>query len=63
MSVVPAKVAGVAEVIVASPPRVHRGVLAAAWVAGADRLLAMVGAQAIPAIAFGPQRLPRVDNR
>ncbi|MFY0116384.1 histidinol dehydrogenase, partial [Acinetobacter baumannii] len=62
MSVVPAKVAGVAEVIVASPPRVHPGVLAAAWVAGADRLFAMGGAQAIAALAYGTQRVPRVDK-
>jgi len=62
MSVVPAKVAGVAEVIVASPPRVHPGVLAAAWVAGADRLFAMGGAQAIAALAYGTERVPRVDK-
>ncbi|MFN3369670.1 MAG: histidinol dehydrogenase, partial [Thermus sp.] len=62
MSVVPAKVAGVAEVIVASPPRVHPGVLAAAWVAGADRLFAMGGAQAIAAMAYGTERVPRVDK-
>jgi len=62
MSVVPAKVAGVGEVIVASPPRVHPGVLAAAWVAGVDRLYAMGGAQAIAALAFGTERVPRVDK-
>ncbi|RTI48730.1 histidinol dehydrogenase [Thermus scotoductus] len=62
MSVVPAKVAGVAEVVVASPPKVHPGVLAAAWVAGADRLFAMGGAQAIAALAYGTQRVPRVDK-
>ncbi|TBH21054.1 histidinol dehydrogenase [Thermus thermamylovorans] len=62
MTVVPAKVAGVGEVIVASPPRVHPGVLAAAWVAGADRLFAMGGAQAIAALAYGTGRVPRVDK-
>jgi len=62
MSVVPAKVAGVGEVVVASPPRVHPGVLAAAWVAGADRLFAMGGAQAIAALAYGTRRVPRVDK-
>jgi histidinol dehydrogenase len=62
MSAVPAKVAGVGEVIVASPPRVHPGVLAAAWVAGVDRLYAMGGAQAIAALAFGTERVPRVDK-
>ncbi|GLV46852.1 histidinol dehydrogenase [Thermus sp. LT1-2-5] len=62
MAVVPAKVAGVAEVIVASPPKVHPGVLAAAWVAGADRLFAVGGAQAIAALAYGTARIPRVDK-
>lgn len=62
MSVVPAKVAGVGEVVVASPPRIHPGVLAAAWVAGADRLFAMGGAQAIAALAYGTRRVPRVDK-
>ncbi|GAA6744542.1 histidinol dehydrogenase [Thermus brockianus] len=62
MAVVPAKVAGVAEVVVASPPKVHPGVLAAAWVAGADRLFAMGGAQAIAALAYGTARVPRVDK-
>ncbi len=62
MAVVPAKVAGVGEVVVASPPKVHPGVLAAAWVAGADRLFAMGGAQAIAALAYGTARVPRVDK-
>lgn len=48
--------------VVASPPRVHPGVLAAAWVAGADRLFAMGGAQAIAALAYGTARVPRVDK-
>lgn len=62
MTVVPAKVAGVGEVIVASPPKVHPGVLAAAWVAGADRLFAMGGAQAVAALAYGTERVPRVGK-
>lgn len=44
------------------PPKVHPGVLAAAWVAGADRLFAMGGAQAIAALAYGTGRVPRVDK-
>lgn len=40
------------------PPKVHPGVLAAAWVAGADRLFAMGGAQAIAALAYGTGRVP-----
>ncbi|HEU4740184.1 MAG TPA: histidinol dehydrogenase [Meiothermus sp.] len=62
MAVVVARVAGVGEVIVASPPRVHPAILAAAWVAGADRLFAMGGAQAIAALAYGTGRVPRVDK-
>jgi len=62
MTVVPAKVAGVERIIMASPPVVHPGILAAAWVGGVDRLFAMGGAQAIGAMAFGTQRVPRVDK-
>jgi histidinol dehydrogenase len=62
MSVIPARIAGVAEVVVATPPPVHPAILAAAWVAGADRLLAMGGAQAVAALAYGTQRVPRVDK-
>ncbi|PZA07833.1 MULTISPECIES: histidinol dehydrogenase [unclassified Meiothermus] len=57
-----ARVAGVGEVVVASPPKVHPAILAAAWVAGADRLFAMGGAQAIAALAYGTERVPRVDK-
>lgn len=62
MTAVPAKVAGVGEVVLASPPKVHPAILAAAWVAGADRLFAMGGAQAIAAMAYGTARVPRVDK-
>lgn len=62
MTVVPAKVAGVGEIVVASPPRVHLGILAAAWVAGADRLFGMGGAQAVAAMAYGTELVPRVDK-
>jgi len=62
MTAVPAKVAGVGEIVLASPPRVHPGILAAAWVAGADRLFAMGGAQAIAALAYGTETVPRVDK-
>ncbi len=62
MTVIPARVAGVGEIIVATPPRPHPGILAAAWAAGADRLFAMGGAQAIAALAYGTARVPRVDK-
>ncbi|GEM89556.1 histidinol dehydrogenase [Oceanithermus desulfurans] len=61
-TVVLARVAGVQEVIVATPPPVHPGVMAAAWAAGADRLFAMGGAQAVAALAYGTEQVPRVDK-
>lgn len=66
MSVVPAKVAGVGEVIVATPPgpggRVNPHILAAAAEAGADRVLRVGGAQAIAALAYGTTWIPKVDK-
>ncbi len=62
MTVIPARVAGVGEIVVATPPKPHPAILAAAWVAGADRLFAMGGAQAIAALAYGTERVPRVDK-
>lgn len=62
MTVVPARVAGVEEVVVTTPPPIHPGILAAAWVAGADRVFAVGGAQAIAALAYGTQSVPRVDK-
>ena len=65
MSVIPARVAGVKEVIVATPRKkggVNRYVLAAAKIAGADRLFGIGGAQAIAALAFGTETVPRVDK-
>ncbi|MCI0545624.1 MAG: histidinol dehydrogenase, partial [Actinobacteria bacterium] len=57
MTVVPARVAGVGEVWVASP-RPTELTMAAAWVAGADGLLAVGGAQGIAALAFGTASPP-----
>ncbi|SEL19455.1 histidinol dehydrogenase [Stigmatella aurantiaca] len=66
MGVVPAKVAGVGEVIVCSPPGPEglpsAGVLAAALLAGADRVFALGGAGAVAAMAYGTQSVPRVDR-
>lgn len=66
MGVVPAKVAGVGEVIVCSPPGPDglpaAGVLAAAALAGADRVFALGGAGAVAAMAYGTQSVPRVDR-
>ncbi|NVJ21478.1 MULTISPECIES: histidinol dehydrogenase [Myxococcus] len=66
MGVVPAKVAGVGEVIVCSPPGPdglpHASVLAAAVLAGADRVFALGGAGAVAAMAYGTESVPRVDR-
>lgn len=65
MGVVPARAAGVQEVVVCSPPGPDglppREVLAACAVAGADRLFAVGGAGAVGALAFGTESVPRVD--
>lgn len=60
MTVVPAVVAGVQRVVVASP-RGDTVTRAAAWIAGADQLLVAGGAHAIGALAYGVEGLPRVD--
>jgi histidinol dehydrogenase len=65
MNVVPAKVAGVREVIMAVPtPRGERNalVLAAAGLAGVDRLFTIGGAQAVGAMAYGTETIPAVDK-
>ena len=65
MTAIPARVAGVSEIVVASPPgpdgAVSQIVLAAAAVAGADAVYALGGAQAIAAMALGAEPLPRAD--
>ena len=65
MTVVPAKVAGVDEIIVATPGHgeedPHPAVLAAAAIAGADRVFRIGGAQAIAAMAYGTESVPKVD--
>ncbi|MFV8750408.1 histidinol dehydrogenase [Nannocystaceae bacterium ST9] len=58
---IPAKVAGVREVILLTP-RPSEVVLAAAAIAGVDRIFQIGGAQAIAAVAFGTKTLPRVDK-
>lgn len=67
MGVVPARVAGVEEIVLCSPPDRSTGrpsdvVLAAAALAGADRVFALGGAGAIAAMAFGTASVPRVDR-
>lgn len=67
MAAIPAKVAGVEEIIVCSPPQRDSGlpaeiVLAAAHIAGVDRVFALGGAQAIAAMAYGTESVPQVDK-
>ena len=63
MNVIPAKVAGVGEVIGVTPPgRAADAVLAAARIAGIDRLFRIGGAQAVAALAYGTRLVPRVDK-
>ena len=65
MGVIPAKVAGVAECVIATPPSadgtVPAAILAAAAIAGADEIVRMGGAQAIAALAYGTAGVRRVD--
>lgn len=65
MTVVPAKVAGVDEIIVATPApgdsMPHPAILAAAKIAGASRVFKLGGAQAIAALAYGTESVPAVD--
>jgi histidinol dehydrogenase len=64
MNCIPAKVAGVGEVVVMTPPSregVDPVILAAAELAGADRLLMVGGAQAIAALAYGTGMVPQAD--
>jgi len=65
MTAVPGRVAGVEEIVVASPPAadgVSPLILAAAHVANVDRVIQVGGAQAIAAMAFGTESVPRVDK-
>src|SRR5712691_4427393 len=65
MTVIPARVAGVPEVVLATPPRsdgsVPAAILAAAHIAGVDAVYRVGGAHAIAALAYGTASIPRVD--
>ncbi len=66
MDTVPAKIAGVGEIIMVTPPDKDGGVspniLAAAYVAGVDRIFKIGGAQAVAALSYGTQSVPKVDK-
>jgi len=65
MAVIPARIAGVGEVILVSPTKgkgVHPLIAAAAKISGADRVFGIGGAQAVAALAYGTKSVPRVDK-
>ncbi len=66
MNAIPARLAGCGEVVMVSPPThdgdVHPVILAAAAIAGVDRVFRVGGAQAVAALAYGTQTVPKVDK-
>lgn len=60
MTIVPAKVAGVDEVVACLPPNAHRAMIAGCHLSGADRIFRIGGAQAIAAMAYGTETVPQV---
>lgn len=66
MDIIPAKIAGVREIIMVTPPSkdgsVNPAILVAAHIAGADRIFKTGGAQAVAALAYGTESIPRVDK-
>lgn len=66
MNVIPARIAGVKEIIMLTPPgkdgKANRRILAAAAIAGADRVFLAGGAQAIAALCYGTECIPQVDK-
>lgn len=66
MDAIPAKIAGCREVVMVTPPtkdgKVNPVILAAAYVAGIDRIFKVGGAQAIAALAYGTESIPKVDK-
>uniref|UniRef100_UPI003FF0E99B histidinol dehydrogenase n=1 Tax=Candidatus Fimenecus sp. TaxID=3022888 RepID=UPI003FF0E99B len=66
MNVIPAKIAGVKEIVMVTPPQkdgtANPDILAAAKIAGVDRVFLIGGAQAVAALAYGTQSVPKVDK-
>ena len=66
MDTIPAKIAGVDQVVMVTPPsydgKISQAVLAAAYVAGVDRVFRIGGAQAIAALAYGTETVPKADK-
>lgn len=66
MNAIPAKIAGVKEIIMVTPPTkqgtIDENILAAAAIAGVDRIFTVGGAQAVAALSFGTKSIPKVDK-
>ena len=66
MNVIPAKIAGVKEIVMVTPPQkdgtANPDILAAAKIAGVDRVFLIGGAEAVAALAYGTQSVPKVDK-
>lgn len=64
MNVIPAKIAGVKEIIMITPPQAHfePAILVAASLAGVDKIYQVGGAQGVAALAYGTETIPRVDK-
>ena len=66
MDAIPAKIAGCGQIVITTPPgpdgRLPAAILAAAKIAGVDRIFKVGGAQAIAALAYGTQTIPKVDK-
>ncbi len=62
MSVIPAQVAGVRQLVVCTPPKPHPSILAAAHLCGLEELFLIGGAQAVAAMAYGTESVPKVDK-
>ena len=66
MDSIPAKIAGCREVVMVTPPskdgKVNSAILAAAYVAGVDKIYKVGGAQAIAALAYGTETIPKADK-
>ena len=66
MNAIPAKIAGCEEIVMVTPPskdgKPNPDIMAAAYIAGVDRVFLMGGAQAVAALAYGTQTVPKVDK-
>ena len=66
MDSIPAKIAGCGEIVMVTPPsengRINPAILAAAKIAGIDRIFKLGGAQAVAALAYGTESVPKVDK-